>query len=64
VIDYVRLVNDAEGIASNRPIFPPPIRDLASEVRRLLQIVEVRAGELRRLRRLLGELLLHGPLTT
>jgi hypothetical protein len=64
VIDYVRLANDAEGTASNRPIGPPPIRDLATKVRRLLQIVEVQAGELRRLRRLLGAPLLHGPLTT
>jgi hypothetical protein len=60
VIDYVRLVNDAYGIASNRP----SIRDRATEVRRLLQIVEVQKGELQRLRRLLEEGLMHGALMT
>jgi hypothetical protein len=52
MIDYVRLLNNAYGI--NRPITPLSFRDLATEVKRLLQIVEVQKGEIRRLRRLLG----------
>jgi hypothetical protein len=36
---------------------------LAVEVKSLLQIVEVQKGELRRLRRLLGEGLFHGAST-
>jgi hypothetical protein len=62
MIDYVRLLHDAYGIGSNRPISPLPFRDLATEVKRLLQIVEVQKAELRRLRRLLGEGLLHRAL--
>jgi hypothetical protein len=64
MIDYVRLLQDAHGIESNRPTSPLPFRDLATEVKRLLQIVEVQKGELRRLRRLLGKELLHGALMT
>jgi hypothetical protein len=60
MIDYVRLLHDAYGIDSNRPISPLPFRDLATEVERLLQIVEPQKGELRRLRRLLEEGLSHG----
>jgi hypothetical protein len=64
MIDYVRLLHEAYGIDSNRPISPLPFRDLGTEVTRLLQIVEVQKDELRRLRRLLGEGLLHGALMT
>jgi hypothetical protein len=60
MIDYVRLLRDAYAIDSKRPIGPLPFRDLATEVKRLLQIIEVQKGELRRLRRLLGEGLLQG----
>jgi hypothetical protein len=64
MVDYVRLLHDAYGIDSSQPISPLPFRDLATEVKRLLQIVELQKGELRRLRRLLGEGLLHGALMT
>jgi hypothetical protein len=64
MVDYVRLLHDAYGIDSNRAISPLPFRDPATEVKRLLQIVEVQNDELRRLRRLLGEGLLHGALMT
>jgi hypothetical protein len=64
MIDYVRLLHDAYGIDSNRSISPLPFRDLATEVKRLLKIIEVQKGELRRLRRLLGKGLLHGALMT
>jgi hypothetical protein len=60
MVDYVRLLHDAYGIDSSQPISPLPFRDLATEVKRLLQIVELQKGELRRLRRLLGEGLLQG----
>ena len=58
MIDFVRLLNNACGI--DRPIGPLSFRDLATEV----QIVEVQKGELRRLRRLLGEGLYHGASIT
>ena len=64
MVDYVRLLHDAYGIDSNRAISPLPFRDPATEVKRLLQIVEVQKGELGRLRRLLGEGLLHGASIT
>jgi hypothetical protein len=64
MIDYVRLLHDVSGVDSNRPISPLPFRDLATEVKRLLRIVEVQKGELRRLRRLLGEGLFHGASMT
>ena len=60
MIDYVRLLHDISGIDSKRPISALPFRDLATEVKRLLRIVEEQKGELRRLRRLLGEALFHG----
>ncbi len=64
MIDYVRLLHDVSGIDSKRPISPLPFRDLATELKRLLRIVEVQKGELRRLRRLLGEGLLDGASMT
>jgi hypothetical protein len=64
VIDDVRVVKAAHGIDSSQPITPPPIRDMATEVKRLSQIIEVQSGELRRLRRLLGEELSHAVLMT
>jgi hypothetical protein len=59
MIDYVRLLNGAYGAGSHR--LPPqalPIRDLATEIKRLTEIILVQKGELERLRRILNERLL------
>jgi hypothetical protein len=56
MIDYIRLLNNSFGVGSNRPPpQPEPIRDLATEIKRLTQIILVQKGELERLRRILNE---------
>ena len=60
MIDYIRYLNNSFGLGSGHKFEEMiPILDLDTENKRLKQIVEVQKGELQRLRRLLGQGLLH-----
>jgi hypothetical protein len=60
MIDYIRVLHNSYGRGSNNKFQEViPIRDLDTENKRLKQIVEVQKGELLRLRRLLGAVLLN-----
>ena len=60
MIDYTRILNNSYGLGSNNKLQEVlPIRNLDTDNKRLKQIVEVQKGGLQRLRRLLGEGLLH-----
>ena len=60
MIDYMRILKNSYGLRSNNKFQDViPIQDLDTENKRLKQIVEVQKGELLRLRRLLGAVLLN-----
>ena len=60
MLDCIRCPNNAFGLRSGHKFQEViPIQDLDTENKRLKQIVEVQNGELQRLRRLLGQGLLH-----
>jgi hypothetical protein len=60
MIDNIRYLNNSFGLDSGLKFQEViPIRDLDTENKQLKQIVEVQKSELQRLRRLLGQGLLH-----